>query len=154
MVARYKQAGLTILGKTNTPEFGLMGITEPEAFGPCRNPWNTNHTPGGSSGGSAAAVAAGLVPMAAGGDGGGSIRIPAAYCGLFGLKPSRGRNPSGPHHGRVWQGAVQEHVISRTVRDSAAALDATQGADTGGTHTKSARRPDPIWKKSNRTPAS
>ncbi len=131
MVARYKQAGLTILGKTNTPEFGLMGITEPEAFGPCRNPWNTNHTPGGSSGGSAAAVAAGLVPMAAGGDGGGSIRIPAAYCGLFGLKPTRGRNPSGPHHGRVWQGAVQEHVISRSVRDSAAALDATQGADRG-----------------------
>ena len=131
MVVRYKQAGLTILGKTNTPEFGLMGITEPQAFGPCRNPWNTNHTPGGSSGGSAAAVAAGMLPMAAGGDGGGSIRIPAAYCGLFGLKPSRGRNPSGPHHGRVWQGAVQEHVITRSVRDSAAALDATQGADTG-----------------------
>jgi amidase len=131
MVARYKRAGLNILGKTNTPEFGLMGITEPEAFGPCRNPWNTNHTPGGSSGGSAAAVAAGIVPMAAGGDGGGSIRIPAAYCGLFGLKPSRGRNPSGPLHGRVWQGAVQEHVITRSVRDSAAALDATQGADRG-----------------------
>jgi len=131
MVTRYKAAGLNILGKTNTPEFGLVPITEPEAFGPCRNPWNTSHTPGGSSGGSAAAVAAGIVPMAAGGDGGGSIRIPAAYCGLFGLKPSRGRNPSGPRHGRVWQGAVQEHVISRSVRDSAAALDATQGADRG-----------------------
>lgn len=131
MVVRFKRAGLVILGKTNTPEFGLMGITEPELFGACRNPWSTGHTPGGSSGGSAAAVAGGMVPMAAGGDGGGSIRIPSAYCGLFGLKPSRGRNPSGPDHGRVWQGAVQEHVISRSVRDSAAMLDATQGADCG-----------------------
>jgi len=127
----FKKAGVVILGKTNTPEFGLLGITEPELFGPCRNPWNTDHTPGGSSGGSAAAVAAGWVPIAAGGDGGGSIRIPAAYCGLFGLKPSRGRNPTGPDHGRIWQGAVQEHVISRSVRDSAAMLDATRGADTG-----------------------
>lgn len=131
MVVRFKKAGVIILGKTNTPEFGLLGVTEPELFGPCRNPWNTDHTPGGSSGGSAAAVAAGIVPFAAGGDGGGSIRIPAAYCGLFGLKPSRGRNPSGPDHGRIWQGAVQEHVITRSVRDSAAMLDATQGADTG-----------------------
>jgi len=131
MVARFKKAGVVILGKTNTPEFGLLGVTEPELFGPCRNPWNTDHTPGGSSGGSAAAVAAGIVPFAAGGDGGGSIRIPAACCGLFGLKPSRGRNPSGPDHGRVWQGAVQEHVITRSVRDSAAMLDATQGVDTG-----------------------
>ena len=131
MVVRFKKAGVVILGKTNTPEFGLLGITEPELFGPCRNPWNTDHTPGGSSGGSAAAVAAGLVPIAAGGDGGGSIRIPAAYCGLFGLKPSRGRNPTGPDHGRIWQGAVQEHVISRSVRDSAAMLDATRGPDTG-----------------------
>ena len=120
-----------ILGKTNTPEFGLLGVTEPELFGPCRNPWNTAHTPGGSSGGSAAAVAAGIVPFASGGDGGGSIRIPAAYCGLVGLKPSRGRNPSGPDLGRIWQGAVQEHVLTRSVRDSAAMLDATQGADTG-----------------------
>ena len=108
-----------------------MGITEPDLFGPCRNPWQTDHTPGGSSGGSAAAVAAGMVPMAAGGDGGGSIRIPAAYCGLFGLKPSRGRNPSGPEYGLVWQGAVQNHVITRSVRDSAAALDALQGSDPG-----------------------
>ena len=131
MVKRFKKAGLVILGKTNTPELGLMGVTEPEVFGPCRNPWHTDYTPGGSSGGSAAAVAAGMVPMAAGGDGGGSIRIPAAYCGLFGLKPSRGRNPSGPRHGWSWQGAVQEHVITRSVRDSAAALDATQGPDTG-----------------------
>ncbi len=131
MVVRFKKAGLVILGKTNTPEFGLVAVTEPELFGPCRNPWDLDRTPGGSSGGSAAAVASGMTPMASGGDGGGSIRIPAAYCGLFGLKPSRGRNPSGPDHGRVWQGAVQEHVISRSVRDSAAMLDATQGPDIG-----------------------
>ncbi len=131
MVKRYKNGGLVTLGKTNTPEFGLLGITEPALFGPCRNPWNTDHTPGGSSGGSASAVASGMVPMAAGGDGGGSIRIPASCCGLFGLKPSRGRNPCGPRHGRPWQGAVQEHVLSRSVRDSAAALDATNGPDVG-----------------------
>jgi len=131
MVARFKRAGVVIVGKTSTPEFGLLGITEPEVFGPCRNPWNTDHTPGGSSGGSAAAVAAGIVPFAAGGDGGGSIRIPSGCCGLFGLKPSRGRNPSGPDHGIPWQGAVVDHVITRSVRDSAAMLDATQGPDTG-----------------------
>ena len=131
MVVRFKKAGLVILGKTNTPEFGLLGVTEPKLFGPRRNPWNMDHTPGGSSGGSAAAVAAGLVPLAAGGDGGGSIRIPSAYCGLFGLKPSRGRNPSGPDSGQVWLGAVQNHVLTRSVRDSAAMLDATQGADRG-----------------------
>lgn len=131
LVIRFKNAGLVILGKTNTPEFGLKGVTEPELFGPCRNPWDTDHTPGGSSGGTAAAVAAGIVPMASAGDGGGSIRIPAGYCGLFGIKPSRGRNPSGPDYGRIWQGAVQEHVITRSVRDSAAMLDCTQGADIG-----------------------
>lgn len=131
MVARFKKAGLVIIGKTNTPEFGLTGVTEPKVFGPCRNPWNTVHSPGGSSGGSGAAIAAGIVPMASGGDGGGSIRIPASCCGLFGLKPSRGRNPTGPDMGRVWQGAVQEHVISRSVRDSAAMLDMTNGPDPG-----------------------
>ncbi len=131
MVLRFKKTGMVILGKTNTPEFGLLGITEPELFGPCRNPWNPSYTPGGSSGGSAAAVAAGLVPMAAGGDGGGSIRIPSAYCGLFGMKPSRGRNPSGPDSGQDWLGAVQNHVLTRSVRDSAAMLDATQGTDIG-----------------------
>ena len=131
LVTRYKKAGLVILGKTNTPEFGLLGITEPELHGPTRNPWNTDHTPGGSSGGSAAAVAGGMVPMASANDGAGSIRIPAACCGLFGLKVTRGRTPNGPIHGRTWQGAVVEHVISRSVRDSAAILDETQGPDIG-----------------------
>ncbi len=131
LVRRYKKAGLVILGKTNTPEFGLKGVTEPELHGPTRNPWNTERTPGGSSGGSAAAVASGMVPMASANDGAGSIRIPAACCGVFGLKVTRGRTPNGPIHGRTWQGAVVEHVISRSVRDSAAILDATQGPDIG-----------------------
>ncbi len=131
MVKRFKNAGLVVLGKTNTPEFGLLGYTEPELHGPTRNPWNTDHTPGGSSGGSASAVASGMVPIASGGDGGGSIRIPASCCGVFGFKQSRGRTPTGPSRGAIWQGAVVEHVITRTVRDSAAILDATQGADIG-----------------------
>jgi amidase len=131
LVKRYKQAGLVIVGKTNTPEFGLLGITEPELHGPTRNPWNPDHTPGGSSGGSAAAVASGMVPLASANDGAGSIRIPSACCGLFGLKVTRGRTPNGPLHGRTWQGAVVEHVISRSVRDSAAILDATHGPDAG-----------------------
>jgi len=131
LVKRFKKAGVVIMGKTNCPEFGLMGITEPELHGPTRNPWNTDHTPGGSSGGSAAAVAGGMVPIASGGDGGGSIRIPSSCCALFGFKPTRGRNPTGPDHGAIWQGAVVEHVISRSVRDSAAMLDATCGADVG-----------------------
>lgn len=131
LVVRFRKTGAIIIGKTNTPEFGLLGVTEPEFFGPCRNPWNTEHTPGGSSGGSAAAVAAGIVPMAAGGDGGGSIRIPSAYCGVFGLKPSRGRNPTGPDRGNIWLGAAQNHVITKSVRDSAMMLDAIQGPDPG-----------------------
>jgi amidase len=131
LMIRFRKAGVTVLGKTNTPEFGLLGYTEPELHGPTRNPWNTEHTPGGSSGGSAAAVAAGMVPLAGGGDGGGSIRIPASCCGHFGLKPSRGRTPTGPDHGEIWQGAAIEHVITRSVRDSAAMLDATCGADIG-----------------------
>jgi amidase len=131
LMKRYKAAGVVVLGKTNTPEFGLMGITEPELHGPTRNPWNLEHTPGGSSGGSAAAVASGMAPMASGGDGGGSIRIPASFCGLFGLKPSRGRTPTGPEYGAIWQGAAVEHVITRSVRDSAAMLDAIQGPDAG-----------------------
>jgi amidase len=131
IVRRYKKAGLVVLGKTNTPEFGLLPVTEPDLHGPTRNPWNIDHTPGGSSGGSAAAVASGMVPMASGNDGGGSIRIPASWCGIFGMKVSRGRNPTGPMHGSLWQGAAVEHVLTRSVRDSAAILDATQGADIG-----------------------
>jgi len=131
LVTRFKKSGLNILGKTNCPEFGLLGVTEPELHGATRNPWNLDHTPGGSSGGSAAAVASGMVPIASAGDGGGSIRIPAACCGLFGLKPTRGRNPTGPDHGEIWQGAVVEHVISRSVRDSAVVLDATHGPEIG-----------------------
>jgi amidase len=131
LVKRLKKAGLVILGKTNTPEFGLLGITEPELHGPTSNPWNVHHTPGGSSGGSAAAVASGMVPLASASDGGGSIRIPASCCGLFGLKVSRGRTPTGPKHGTLWQGAVVEHVVTRSVRDSAGILDVTHGADIG-----------------------
>jgi amidase len=129
LTQRYKNTGVVIFGKTNTPEFGLMGVTEPKAHGPSRNPWNLEHTPGGSSGGSAAAIAAGIVPMASGGDGGGSIRIPAACCGLFGLKPSRGRTPTGPYYTEFWDGAAVEHVLTRSVRDSAAMLDAIAGPD-------------------------
>lgn len=134
MVTRFKQAGLIILGKSNTPEFGLMGVTEPEVFGACRNPWNIDHTPGGSSGGAAVAVAAGWTPLAPAGDGGGSIRIPSANTGLFGMKPSRGRTPSGPMRGQNWMGAAQAHVITRSVRDSAAMLDATFGDDIGASY--------------------
>jgi amidase len=131
LMKRYKATGVVILGKTNTPEFGLMGVTEPELHGPTRNPWNLDLTPGGSSGGSCAAVASGMVPFASGGDGGGSIRIPASYCGLFGMKPSRGRNPTGPEYGQIWQGAAVEHVLTRSVRDSAAMMDAVNGPDAG-----------------------
>jgi len=128
---RCKAAGLVIFGRTATPEFALKGYTEPEAFGPTRNPVNPAHTPGGSSGGAAAVVAAGIVPMAGASDGGGSIRIPAAYCGLFGLRPSRGRVPYGPHHAEGWEGASSEHVLTRSVRDSAAMLDVLAGPATG-----------------------
>ena len=131
LIARYRRAGVVFLGKTNCPEFGILGVSESELRGPARNPWNRDHTPGGSSGGSAAAVAAGIVPVAHGGDGGGSIRIPASATGLFGLMPSRGRMPLGPDEGEAWNGLVRRHVLTRTVRDSAAFLDATQGSDVG-----------------------
>jgi amidase len=131
MVKRFKAAGVAIVGKTNTPEFGLMPVTEPELFGPTNNPWNLARTPGGSSGGSAAAVAARMAPLAHGSDGGGSIRIPASCCGVFGLKPTRGRNPMGPDVGEGWRGFVCQHVLTRSVRDSAAMLDATAGPDVG-----------------------
>ncbi|HUP90762.1 MAG TPA: amidase [Solimonas sp.] len=128
---RWLNAGTVIFGRTNTPEFGAKGITEPDAWPPARNPWNLAHTPGGSSGGSAAAVTAGIVPLAGGNDGGGSIRLPAGHCGLFGLKPGRGRTPWGPAFGEVMHGAAMNHVLSRSVRDSAAMLDATHGPEVG-----------------------
>ncbi|WPB81466.1 amidase [Archangium violaceum] len=131
LMARFRRAGVVIVGKTATPELGILGVTETVLNGPTRNPWNPEHTPGGSSGGSAACVAARVVPMAHGGDGGGSIRIPASACGLFGLKPTRARNPLGPDSAEGWGGFVQQHVLTRSVRDSAAMLDATQGADLG-----------------------
>jgi amidase len=131
LVSRWKAAGVVILGKTNTPEFGLTPYTEPVTFGAAHNPWDLTRTTGGSSGGSAAAVAARIVPLASGGDGGGSIRIPASACGIFGLKPTRGRTPTGPTIGESWHGFAIEHVLTRSVRDSAAMLDATQGTDVG-----------------------
>ncbi|MCO5168955.1 MAG: amidase [Planctomycetes bacterium] len=131
LVRRWRRAGLIVVGRTSTPELGLLPVTEPEAYGPARNPWDPSRTPGGSSGGSAAMVAAGVVPLASGGDGGGSIRIPASCCGLFGLKPSRGRTPTGPEAVDHWQGCAVEHVLTRSVRDSAAVLDATHGPDPG-----------------------
>ncbi len=131
LVRRYKAAGLVILGKTNTPELGIMGITEPRLHGPTRNPYNLDHTPGGSSGGAGASVAARLVPAAHGGDGGGSIRIPASACGLVGLKPTRGRTPLGPDRGERWSGYVAQHALTRTVRDTALLLDVTAGPEVG-----------------------
>jgi len=127
IVRRFRAAGFVIFGQTNTPELGLLPVTEPALRGPTRNPWSLAHTPGGSSGGSAAAVAARMVPVAHGNDGGGSIRIPASACGLFGLKPTRARTSFSPAHGDLWAGFVQEHAITRTVRDSAAVLDAVAG---------------------------
>jgi amidase len=131
LVKRFKAAGIIVVGKTNTPEFGLVPITEPELFGPTNNPWDLTRTPGGSSGGSAAAIAARMVPLAHGADGGGSIRHPASCCGVFGLKPTRGRNPIGPDFGEAWRGLTCDHVLTRSVRDSAAMLDATAGPDVG-----------------------
>ncbi|MEO6926638.1 MAG: amidase, partial [Rhodanobacter sp.] len=132
IVRRFLDAGLVIFGKTAAPEFALRAETAPLIWGrPTRNPWDPTRTPGGSSGGSAAAVAAGIVPVAGASDGGGSIRIPASYCGLFGLRPSRGRVPSGPDQAEVWDGASSQHVLSRSVRDSARMLDAIAGPERG-----------------------
>ena len=131
LTQRFKSAGLVLLGRTTTPEFGLASTTETVLYGETRNPWNPQHVAGGSSGGAAAAVAAGIVPVAHASDGGGSIRIPASCCGLVGLKPSRGRNTLGPSFDEFLFGYVQEHVVSRTVRDTAAMLDYTSRPGIG-----------------------
>lgn len=131
LAAKFRAAGLITIGQTNTPEFGFADTTEPEAYGPSRNPWNPAHSTGGSSGGSAAAVAARMVAVAHANDGGGSIRIPASACGLVGLKPSRGRLSLGPDYGEAWAGFIAEGVVTRSVRDAATVLDATAGAMPG-----------------------
>ena len=129
LAQRFLDAGLTIFGKSSTPEFGLMPTTESRLFGPTRNPWNLEHSSGGSSGGAGAAVAARIVPVAHASDGGGSIRIPASASGVFGLKPTRARNPIGPERGEGWGGFSCGHVVSISVRDSAAMLDAIHGPE-------------------------
>lgn len=129
VVQRWLDAGLVVFGRTNVPEFGAKGITESELWGPARNPWDLARTPGGSSGGSAAAVAAGIVPVAGASDGGGSIRIPAACCGLFGLKAGRGLIPAGPDSSEGLHGLGTDGVVSRSVRDTAAMLDLLAGPD-------------------------
>lgn len=143
LTQRYIDAGFVICGKTNTPELGILPTAEPRRFGASRNPWNTGHSTGGSSGGSAAAVASGMVPAAHANDGGGSIRIPASCCGLVGLKPTRGRNSLAPNYGDLMGGLVCEHVVTRSVRDSAAILDATAGPAPG----------DPYWAPPRRGPS-
>lgn len=135
LVSRLRRAGLIIVGKTNTPELGLVCTTEPMLFGAAHNPWDLMRTTGGSSGGSCAAVASGMVAMAHANDGGGSIRIPASCCGVFGLKPTRGRNSLGPDVGDIMGGLAEEHAVTRSVRDSAVLLDATAGPAPG----------DPYW---------
>src|SRR3954463_6665079 len=135
LARRFLAAGLSIFGKSASPEFGLMPTTESRLHGPTRNPWNLAHSSGGSSGGAAAAVAARILPVAHASDGGGSIRIPASACGLFGMKPTRARNPLGPAFGDALSGLAVEHAVTRPVRDSAALLDATSGPDIG----------DPYW---------
>lgn len=129
LTVHFREAGLITLGRTNSPEFGSVPVTEPEAYGPTRNPWNIGHTPGGSSGGAAAAVAAGMVPIAHASDGGGSIRIPASCCGLVGLKPSQGRVSMGPE--RDESGLSTQLCVSRSVRDTARMLDAVHGPGVG-----------------------
>ena len=143
LTQRYIDAGFVICGKTNTPELGILPTAEPRRFGASRNPWNTEHSTGGSSGGSAAAVASGMVPAAHGNDGGGSIRIPASCCGLVGLKPTRGRNSLAPQYGDMMGGLVCDHVVTRSVRDSASILDVTAGPVPG----------DPYWAPPRRGPS-
>lgn len=145
LTKRYKRAGLIVVGKTNTPEFGLVPTAESKLLGAAHNPWDTGHTTGGSSGGSAAAVAAGIVPMAHANDGGGSIRIPASCCGVFGVKPTRARVPLGPIFGDQMNGLTIDHAVTRSVRDSAALLDATAGPDLGDPY--NAPPPERPWAK-------
>ena len=135
LARRYRQAGFVLLGRTKVPELTMSSTTEPLGWGPAHNPWALDRSPGGSSGGSAAAVAAGIVPAAHGNDMGGSIRIPASCCGLVGLKPSRDRHSLAPDHGEYWGPLTYEHVITRTVRDSAGVLDWTAGSVPGDLHT-------------------
>lgn len=153
LTKRFKAAGVSILGKTNVPELGLLPVTESALYGAAHNPWNLDYSTGGSSGGSAAAVAAGLVPLAHANDGGGSIRIPAACCGLVGMKPTRARNPLGPLLGDVMGGLIQEHVVSRSVRDSAAMLDCTSGPEAGDPYFAPAPE-RPFLDEVNREPGS
>jgi len=149
--ARCKRAGLVIMGRSSTPEFGIGPNTEPRLFGSCHNPWNLAHSAGGSSGGAAAAVAAGILPVAHATDGGGSIRGPAAQCGLLGLKPSRGRISFAPDAGEGWGGMSTGHVVSRSVRDCAIMLDCTAGAEPGDPYT--APRPErPFIEEIRRAP--
>ena len=131
IITRYREAGLLLFAKTNTPEVGISGTTEPVLHGPTLNPWDRSRSAGGSSGGGAAAVVTGMVPVAQATDGGGSIRSPAANCGLFGLKPTRARTPAGPDAGEGWSGLATYHVVSRTVRDSAVFLDVAHGPEPG-----------------------
>jgi amidase len=135
VIERYKAAGPVIFGRANSAEFGLAPTTEPLANGPTRNPWDLKRSPGGSSGGAAAAVAARMAPAAHATDGGGSIRIPASNCGVFGLMPTRARTPAGPLVGEAWGGMLAGHAVTRSVRDSAALLDAIAGPAPG----------DPYW---------
>ncbi|HTO71123.1 MAG TPA: amidase [Myxococcota bacterium] len=142
LVVRYRRAGLVVFGRTASPELGLTATTESALFGDTHNPWSLGRTPGGSSGGASAAVAAGILPAAHASDGGGSIRIPASCCGLFGMKPTRARVPMGPHAGEGWGGMSTAHAVTRSVRDSAALLDATQGPDLGAPyHAPAPHRP-------------
>lgn len=135
IVTRLRKAGLVLVASTRVPEFGLLPTTESVLGGITRNPWSLRHTAGGSSGGSASAVAAGMAPMAGASDGGGSIRIPASCCGLFGFKPTRGRTPLGPNRFETWGGLGVVHAVTKSVRDSAALLDATAGPETGDAYT-------------------
>ena len=151
MVAKIKAAGFLLLGRTNTPEGGWSIGTEPRLYGPTRNPWNSGLTPGGSSGGAAAAVASRMVPLAEASDGGGSIRVPASCCGLVGLKPSRGRITYGPQAPDYWLGSVSTFCVTRTVRDTAAYLDAVAGGLPGDPYT--APPPATSWLEQSRTPA-